>query len=94
MTKEKGKVTRLFKMTVQPIGKDKFAISFSDLTTRSDADERVTTTHTSADSFSSGALIDGISAMFNKFKKSLAEEDPGELFATVESAKPKRDPKA
>lgn len=93
MAKEKGKVTRLFKMTLQPIGKDKFAISFTDMTTRSDADERITTSKTSADSFSSGALIEGIEGMFNRFKKSLADEDPGQLFAEVNSAKPKRDPK-
>jgi hypothetical protein len=95
MAKEKGKVTRLFKLTAQPVGKDKYAVSFSDVTSRSDSEERVTTTKVSSDSFSSGAFMEGIELQFERFKKTLKDEDPGELFADVPaSGKPKRDPKA
>lgn len=93
MAKQQGKVTRLFRLTAQPIGKDKFAVSFSDLTTRSDADKRITTTETTADSFSGDGLMEGIAGMFKRFKKTLTDEDPGELFSEPKSAKPKRDPK-
>ena len=87
-----GKVKRLLKMTVEPIGKDKFAVAFVDYTSRSTAEDRHKAERDFADSFSGDGLIEGIGLVFRDFKNSLKEEDQGALFAG-ESAKPKRDPK-
>jgi hypothetical protein len=93
MARNSGKVRRALKLTIEPIGKDKFAVAFQDCTTRSSADVRNKSERDFADSFSGGGLVEGIGLVFGEFKKTLAEEDQGALFADVKSAKPKRDPK-
>jgi hypothetical protein len=93
MAKNSGKVRRCLKLSIEPIGKDKFAVAFQDHTTRSGADARNKAERDFSDSFSGDGLVEGIGLVFAGFKKSLAEEDQGALFAEVSSAKPKRDPK-
>jgi hypothetical protein len=88
-----GKVRRLLKLTIEPIGKDKFAVAFVDFTSRSTAEDRKKNERDFADSWSSEGLIEGIGLVFRDFKASLEDEDQGALFSETTSAKPKRDPK-
>lgn len=91
---EGSKVTRRLHITLEPISKTTFGVAFKDGTTRSNGDERRTEEVATADSGSFDAVMEKISLTFKDFRKSLGDENQGELYPDAgKPEKPRRDPK-
>lgn len=95
MTEGTGsKVTRGLSISIEPISKSSFGVAFKDRTTRSNGEQRRTEEIATADSGTQDAVLEKIGIVFKEFRKSLGEENQGELYGDPgKSEKPRRDPK-
>jgi hypothetical protein len=81
-------VKRRLTIKLVPIGPTKFAVTINDGTTRSADGGRSVEAEISTDSYDLDSVPEALGMIFAGFRKSLEQEDQGELFAGVTSAKP------
>jgi hypothetical protein len=88
-----GKVHRQLTIILEPMRGQKFSVTTVDSTSRSKEGERKNESVRRSDIWSAGAASDSFGEVLKAFTKTLKDEDPGELFAEENSAKPKLDKK-